>query len=68
MGPIEVVRKRFKKKVVVLMPCGGGRRMSVDLQKVASKAIPIDPAHLAASQFPPQLFDAHGVIHKPASW
>jgi uncharacterized LabA/DUF88 family protein len=66
--PISLVRKRLNKKVLVLMPCSGGRRQSVELKKVATKAVTVDPAILATSQFPPQLPDAHGMIHKPASW
>lgn len=66
--PINLVRKRLKKKVLVLMPCGPGRRESVELKKAASKAIKVDAALIAASQFPPQLPDAHGMIHKPESW
>jgi uncharacterized LabA/DUF88 family protein len=66
--PIRLVRKKFNKKVVALMPCNNGRRMSVELKKVASKAINIDPTHIAASQFPDQLSDARGLIHKPSGW
>jgi uncharacterized LabA/DUF88 family protein len=66
--PISLVRKRLKKKVLVLMPCAHGRRESVELKKAADKAIKVDPAILAASQFPQQLLDAHGTIHKPAAW
>jgi uncharacterized LabA/DUF88 family protein len=66
--PISLVRKKLKKKVLVLMPCGPGRRESVELKKVANKAIKVDSTILVASQFPPQLSDAHGMIHKPASW
>lgn len=66
--PITLVRKKLQKKVLVLMPCGQGRRESVELKKVANKAIRVEPAILAASQFPPQLQDAHGMIHKPAIW
>jgi uncharacterized LabA/DUF88 family protein len=66
--PIHLVRKKLKKKVLVLMPCGQGRRESVELKKVANKALKVDPAILAASQFPPQLSDARGMIHKPATW
>jgi hypothetical protein len=54
--------------VLVLMPCGVGRRQSVELKKVANKAIVVAPAVLAASQFPSQFADAHGMIHKPATW
>lgn len=66
--PISLVRKKLSKVVLVLIPCGPGRRESVELKKAANKAIKVDPAILAASQFPPQLLDVHGTIHKPASW
>jgi hypothetical protein len=46
------------------MPCGVGRGQSAELKKVANKAVVVDPAVLAASQFA----DAHGMIHKPAIW
>jgi uncharacterized LabA/DUF88 family protein len=35
--PISLVRRRLKKKVLVLMPCGAGRKQSVELKKVANK-------------------------------
>ena len=66
--PIRIVRKKFGKRVVALMPCGAGRGMSVDLQKVASKSMAIDPAHLTTCQLPAQLVDEHGTIHKPTGW
>ena len=66
--PISLVRKKLKKKVLVLLPCGPGRRESVELKKVATKAVRVDPAIIAASQFLPQLSDIHGTIHKPATW
>ena len=66
--PIRIVRKRFGKRVVALMPCGGSRRMSVELQRVASKSLAIDPTHLPTCQFPDELTDQHGTIHKPVGW
>ena len=66
--PISLVRKKLKKRTLVLMPCGPGRRESVELKKVATKAVKVDPAIIAASQFPPQLSDSHGTIHKPTTW
>lgn len=68
VAPIRIVRKKFGKKVVALMPCCNGRAKSIELQKVVSKAVTVNAAHLAASQFPNQLRDANGTIHKPASW
>jgi hypothetical protein len=67
--PISLVRTELKRKVLVLMPCCNGGVASIHLRKVASKAIRVDPANLAASQFAPSLTDAAGaVITKPASW
>ncbi|MBX9579636.1 MAG: NYN domain-containing protein [Gemmataceae bacterium] len=66
--PIRVVRQVLRKPVVVLFPVLPGRHGSNDLKKVASRHETIDPAHLAAAQFPPQLTDANGTIHKPATW
>ena len=36
--PIRLVRQKFRKKVLVLHPCGPGRAMSVELRRVASKS------------------------------
>jgi len=66
--PIEVVRKKFARPVVVLFPCGGGRKPSYHLSKVASASPIINPAHLAAAQFPTPMTDAVGVFHKPVTW
>lgn len=67
--PISVVRRKLQKKVLVILPCcNQGRRESVELKRVASKAVRVDPAILAASQMPVALHDAAGMIHKPASW
>ncbi|SRR5579884_2449096 len=67
--PISLVRTELKRKVLVLMPCCNGGVPSIQLRKVASKVVRVDPAKLAASQFAPSLTDAAGVvITKPASW
>src|SRR5262249_36822430 len=67
--PISLVRRELRRKVLVLMPCCNGGVPSIQLRKVSSKAILVDAAHLAASQFAPSLTDAAGaVITKPASW
>jgi uncharacterized LabA/DUF88 family protein len=66
--PIRIARRRLGKRVLVLLPCGPGRRESIELKKAANKALRVDLALLAACQFPPQIPDAHGVIHKPATW
>jgi hypothetical protein len=66
--PLEVVRTKFGLPVVVLFPCGGNRTPSYHLSKVASASPIINPAHLAAAQFPNPMRDANGQFHKPASW
>ena len=66
--PIRLVRQKLKKKVLALLPCGPGRTQSYDLKRAVTKTFVVDPAILAACQFPPQLNDAHGTIHKPKSW
>lgn len=66
--PIDVVRNRLRLPVVVLMPCGAGRKPSFHLSKVATASPLVQTAHLAAAQFANPLTDAVGVFHKPASW
>lgn len=62
--PIEIVRRRLRHHVTVLSPRGRSRK----LYQVATRFRKIDGAHLAASQFPHTLTDAHGTITKPATW
>lgn len=67
--PIRLVRQKFHKPVIVLHPCGQGRKPSFELRKVASKSVMVDASLLTACQFPATLTDAAGrTIHKPASW
>jgi uncharacterized LabA/DUF88 family protein len=66
--PIRLVRRKFRKTVLVLHPCGPGRKRSIELRNVASKSINVDASLLAGCQFPPTLNDVVGTIHKPASW
>jgi uncharacterized LabA/DUF88 family protein len=66
--PIRLVRRKLHKPVLVLLPCRAGRAHSFELKKVATKSVVVDPAILGASQFPPQLEDANGIIHKPIGW
>ena len=66
--PIRLVRQKFRKKVLVLHPCGAWAGASVELRRVASKSRVVDAALLPASQFPATLTDVHGTIHKPARW
>jgi len=66
--PIRLVRQKFRKKVLVLHPCGRGRTRSVELRRVATKSLLADTSLLPACQFPATLTDANGTIHKPARW
>jgi NYN domain len=66
--PIEVVKKKFGLPVVVLFPCGSGRKPSYHLSTVATASPIVRAAHLAAAQFVNPLTDATGTFHKPASW
>jgi hypothetical protein len=68
VAPIRVVRQKFNLPVVVLFPCGGSRQPSYHLSQVATSSPMIDPAHLAAAQFPDPMADANGQFHKPLSW
>jgi hypothetical protein len=62
--PIRIVRQKLRRHVTVLSPRGKSRELSL----VATRFRKIDPAVLAASQFPRTLRDAHGRFSKPASW
>ena len=72
--PIRQVRRKFGYRVMVLHSCSKpGRGPSIDLRRATSvrggsTPLEIQVVHLAASQFPPTLTDAHGTFHKPASW
>jgi len=72
--PIREVRRKFGYRVMILHSCSRpGRGPSIDLRRATSvrgggTPLEIQVAHLAASQFPPTLTDAHGTFHKPAGW
>ena len=69
VAPIRIVRKKFNKPVIALMPvCNNGRSESYELKKVASKTVRVNASLLAASQFPMQMTDGIGTFHKPSSW
>jgi hypothetical protein len=65
--PITIVRKQLGLPVGVLKP-GKRRWYAVELMDAATFYKPIRKGVLAASQFPPQLTDAHGTITKPKRW
>jgi hypothetical protein len=65
--PMRLVRTRLQLPVGLLKP-GERRRFSNELVRAATFYKPIREGVLAASQFPPQLTDAHGTITKPSGW
>jgi uncharacterized LabA/DUF88 family protein len=64
-SPIELVRSRLGIHVGILNP---HQNRSRALYNMADFYKPIRKGPLGASQFPPTLTDAHGVITKPAAW
>ena len=66
--PVRLVRQKFKKKVLVLHPCGPGSKPSFELRKIATKSLIVDPSLLPACQFPATFTDAIGTIHEPPRW
>ena len=63
--PIQVARQKFGVPMLVLNPY---RYPNPQLKNACTFVRQLRPGVLAASQFPPQLQDAAGVITKPASW
>jgi uncharacterized LabA/DUF88 family protein len=72
--PIRLVRTKFQKRVIGLFPCSRpGRTPSIELRKAlglrsGKPALAVQPALLAAHQFPATLTDAYGTFHKPVGW
>jgi hypothetical protein len=73
-SPIREVRRKFGYRVMILHSCSRpGRGPSIELRKAiglrgGSMPLVVQETHLAASQFPATLTDAHGTFHKPGSW
>jgi uncharacterized LabA/DUF88 family protein len=65
--PIQLVRQKLGLKVGVVNP-QMSKHVSWALKNVADFYRDIHGSALAASQFPPTLRDAHGMITKPAGW
>ena len=65
--PIRLVRQKFKKQVLVLHTCRPGRNPIIELRKVATNSMLVDPLLLPSCLLPATLTDANGTIHKPAS-
>jgi uncharacterized LabA/DUF88 family protein len=66
--PIRLVRQKFKKKMLVLHPCGPGRTPNFELRRVATKSLLVNTSLLHGCHLPATLTDAHGTIHKPTTW
>ena len=67
--PIHLVRHEIKAPVGVLNPHGNRSfALSPKILPRGSFYKPIRRAVLRASQFPSQVPDARGIIHKPPSW
>jgi hypothetical protein len=67
LAPVEIVKNRLKKPVLILNPQKKNRPCQV-LKNAASFYRHIRPAVLAASQFPATMTDAVGTFSKPATW
>jgi hypothetical protein len=63
--PLRIVRTRLQLPIGLLKP---GKWFANELVRAATFYKPIREGVLAASQFPPQLTDAHGTITKPSTW
>jgi hypothetical protein len=63
--PLRMVRTRLQLPVGLLKP---GEQFANELVRAVTFYKPIREGVLAASQFPPQLTDAHGTITKPSTW
>ncbi len=72
--PIRQVRQKLGYRVMILHSCSRpGRGPSIALRKAismrgGSTPLIVQELHLAASQFPATMADAHGAFHKPVAW
>ena len=67
--PIRLVKEKFKKRIIVLHPCTGGRTPNYELRRAASKSMIVDVSLLPVCQFPVAIVDAQGrTISKPVNW
>lgn len=67
--PVEMVRAEFKAPVGVLNPHSNrSYALSPKMLPRGSFYKPIRRGALSASQFPPQVPDAKGIVHKPRGW
>ena len=63
--PLRLVRRELKLHTGVICP---NQKPSQELKRSSDFVRHVTPAILAFSQFPPELTDAVGTFHKPASW
>jgi uncharacterized LabA/DUF88 family protein len=63
--PLEFVRQRARKHVVVLSPSGSPAKM---LRGVANACLSVTKSHLAKSQFPENVMVADGAVTRPTAW
>lgn len=77
--PVSVVRRTLKRQIGVIAPLLDPdtrplppkfrpRVLSRELSLAASFCWTVDPVQLATAQFPLRLYDAKGIIRKPAEW
>ena len=66
--PIRLVRQKFKKKVLVLHPCRPGRNPASNYARWPRNRCSWIPRCCPLANLPGTLTDAHGTIHKPATW
>jgi uncharacterized LabA/DUF88 family protein len=64
--PINMVRHKFGKKVIVAIP--GTRKQIKKSALPSDEVVRIEKAHLKASLFPATFQDQNGTITKPPSW
>jgi len=63
--PLRIITVEMGKKVGLLNP---QKKPSLELGKYALFQKQIRAGALAACQFPAQIHDKHGIVHKPAMW
>ena len=66
--PIRLVRQKFKKKVLVLHPCGQDVNPALSYARWPQNRCSWIGRYCPACHLPATLTDAHGTIHKPATW
>jgi uncharacterized LabA/DUF88 family protein len=65
LAPIRIAKMDCRIVVGLITPRASG---SAELRQLANFQKQLRPHHLAAAQFPLNLTDKHGTIHKPRNW